>query len=860
MRKGTLLILTLSLAFASSAWAGPRSWQQAKAIAEQQAAKLGITLDEDATSNAKANGQSSTATNASYYVFANSDSKGYVIVSGDDVMPEIVGYSTNGTYDESQLPANYAAFLKAYDATVKAVQKGDKTALGIVEEAKALRASKKAKAVEPLLGDINYDQGEPYSILCPTYVDENEETQYTATGCAATAMAQILRYYKYPEKTTAEIPAYTSVIDTYKYNMKAIPAGTVFDWDNMLAAYRHVKYTDEQAKAVANLMLCCGCAMEMGYGPSSGANPNIGVFTKYFGYDKDLIQEVPRLAYTLQQWTDLIDNELDAKRPIYYLGQSQDGGHGFVCDGSDADGLYHINWGWGGRQNSYFDISILNPEKGGTGSGAADDGYTVYCSMIIGITPDNGSVDDPLTDYGTLAASLRTQDWGSVLFFAKGTRTSADEKFGAYYEINVTNVTKTKFTGLVGVGYKDSDGTFKCIDSGSCADNPIEPDSTLNAVLNFQYAFPVGTTDIYPIYSTDNGTTWKQCCMNNITPVIVVADETSAKTKLALECSVTWNDGTIYYGVPTSVTVTTKNNLKEKYQGSILLMTAYTNELKKQSFKKLGNVFLSIEPGQTDTQTYMMIPKVIGSSDLLVCDMNINIFHQSKINITTPDTPQVKLVKVEHNANTSETSEITWNYSSQTTFNLYAPKVNHDQFEVKYTVTNSASTPGVLTYAVVAKNTEDGDYNQQSVKAVRVEGSGAETLLSATIDPKETGKNVYVYLWVKTDNGYENIKTDLPANYYTTPSGQQIGLPANQMLVYIAGESTGISATTTESGSYVAGGKGIIVVKAAESKTIGIYNLSGQKVTELSLNAGEQQTVSVRPGIYIVDGTKIAVK
>ncbi len=860
MRKGTLLILTLSLAFASSAWAGPRSWQQAKTIAKQQAAKLGITLDENVTSSssAKANGQSTTTANASYYVFTNSDSKGYVIVSGDDVMPEVVGYSTDGTYEESQLPANYAAFLKAYDATVKAVQSGNKIAISNVEEAKRLRAAKNTNAVEPLLGDINYDQGEPYSLYCPTYKYKGQ-TKYTATGCAATAMAQIFRYYKYPEKTTAEIPAYQSVYSTYKYDMEAIPAGTVFDWDNMLATYRHVKYTDAQAKAVANLMLCCGCAMEMGYGPSSGANPTIGVFTKYFGYDKDLIQEVPRLAFSLQQWTDLIDNELDAKRPVYYMGQSQDGGHGFVCDGSDGNGLYHINWGWDGRQNSYFDISILNPEKGGTGSGAADDGYTVLSSMIIGITPDNEKADEPLTDYGALAASIRTQDWGSVLLFDKDTRTSADEKFTAYYELNLTNVTKTNFTDLVGIGYKDSDGTFKCIDSGSCADNPIEPDSTLNAFLKFEYAFPVGTTDIYPIYSLDNGTTWKQCCMNNITPVIVVADKTSAKTQLALECSVTWNDGTIYYGVPTSVTVTTKSNLKEKYQGSILLMTAYTNQSNELDYKKLGNIFLSIEPGQTNTQTYMMVPKAKGSSTLLVCDMNFNTLHTSDINIVTPEAPQVKLVKVEHNASTSETDEITWNYDTST-YELYVPKVNHDQFEIKYTVTNSASTPGALSYGIIGQNTEDGDYYQQSAKTVRVEGNGAETVLSAAIDPKETGKNVYVYLLVETENGYGNIETELPNNTYQTTAGQTIGLSANRMLVYIAGESSGISATTTESGNYVAGGKGVIVVKAAESKLCGIYNLSGQKVAELSLNAGEQQTISVRPGIYIVDGTKVAVK
>ena len=77
------------------------------------------------------------------------------------------------------------------------------------------------------------------------------------------------------------------------------------------------------------------------------------------------MQEVERDNYSLEDWMNLLDAELQAKRPVMYSGNSSTVGHQFVCDGSDGDGLYHINWGWGGYQDGYFDISLLNPDKGG---------------------------------------------------------------------------------------------------------------------------------------------------------------------------------------------------------------------------------------------------------------------------------------------------------------------------------------------------------------------------------------------------------------------------------------------------------------------------------------------------------------
>ena len=174
--------------------------------------------------------------------------------------------------------------------------------------------------------------------MCPSYNGTNR----AVTGCVATAMAQVMMYYQYPKELKATIKAYTA--KSYGIQIPEISSGATYDWDNMLPDYSKSDYNSAQADAVAKLMYHCGAAVKMNYGPSSGANVTPIILATYFGYDADLMQDLTRTIFTLQQWMTLIDNELKAKRPILYSGQASDGGHEFVCDGSDGKGLYHINW------------------------------------------------------------------------------------------------------------------------------------------------------------------------------------------------------------------------------------------------------------------------------------------------------------------------------------------------------------------------------------------------------------------------------------------------------------------------------------------------------------------------------------
>ena len=206
IQRGFLVVL-FSLACICS-WAGPRSYSQAKTIAMKKAAEIGLQVVDNDLQEVPAKGiDGSVGMQRSCYVFSNAEAKGFVIVSGDDRFPEIVGYSEQGTYNEAQLPDNFKSYMNAYRSMVEAVDKGDVAAIRQLKEVESLRSSGLSAAVSPLLGQIAWGQGAPFSNFCPG--GDATGVAYP-TGCVATAMAQIMKYHKYPATLQAEIPAYTT--------------------------------------------------------------------------------------------------------------------------------------------------------------------------------------------------------------------------------------------------------------------------------------------------------------------------------------------------------------------------------------------------------------------------------------------------------------------------------------------------------------------------------------------------------------------------------------------------------------------------------------------------------------------------
>lgn len=307
------------------------------------------------------------STNTEFYVFNDKTNGGYVVVSGEARMPDVLMYSYSGSYDEANVPCNMRTMLESYAKRVQFLQQHP-------EAQTAKRSARATKAnIANLLGNCWYNQGDPYNRLCPNSGGR------CLTGCVATAMAQIMYKYKWPEKTTQRIPEYTT--EKLKIYVPSIPETTI-DWANMLPAYNYGdSYNTTQANAVANLMKLCGSSVQMDYGPTESAASTWLAgesMKKYFGYD-DMLEELYSGNFTTEAWDQLIYDELAAGRPVLYSGQSGNGGHAFVLDGY-KDGYFHVNWGWGGAE-AYV-----------TMDGKGDwQGFTQDQFAEVNIRPDDGT-------------------------------------------------------------------------------------------------------------------------------------------------------------------------------------------------------------------------------------------------------------------------------------------------------------------------------------------------------------------------------------------------------------------------------------------------------------------------------------
>ena len=334
-----------------------------------------------------------------YYAFNVGEDSGFILVSADDRVPAILGYAESGTFDSQNIPDNFRWWLEEYERR-----------LNNLDQNETLNASSTIHIpIEPMISS-QWNQNEPYWNECPTDSYTNEKCY---SGCVATAMAQILNFHKYPQKTIGTIPAY----ETKTRGIK-IPTvkQTNIDWDNMLSRYDETSNTASQ-QAVATLMYLCGTAVEMDYSSSGSGSNGIKAslaMRNVFGYDENM-RFLNRHEYDALTWNEIVYSELSAGRPILYMGQSVGGGHAFVVDGYRENDYYHVNWGWGGSCDGYFLLSILNPYSNeGIGSSTSTDGYSTCQQILIGIQPPtelSAETDNLTTSYFYVDEDLIDTEW-----------------------------------------------------------------------------------------------------------------------------------------------------------------------------------------------------------------------------------------------------------------------------------------------------------------------------------------------------------------------------------------------------------------------------------------------------------------
>lgn len=358
-----------------------------------------------------------------FYVFNADQQRGFVIISGDDRLPSVLGYSERGSYVDEDMPENMRSWLQAVSDNIGYMQRMNVT--------RPLRAIENLG--EPIESQLTcrWDQFTPFNNDCPVvyvYADSARTIPYEkpsgrgVTGCAATALAQVLYQWKYPSKTLMEIPAVTSIKGENMvkkpdgsresvwtmFSDVAIPAGTPIDWDNMIDEYTHrdsnrkvivdadgniiTEGTPEQQAAIASLMHICGAAQSMSYGPdftSGSAAVNfmtaMGV-AAYLGFLNVTFQQ--QGAYDYDTWIRKLYDELKVARAVSFGGSSSSGGHAFVIDGYDKEDIFHVNWGWSGLADGFYRMCELLPEEQGTGGAYFNDGFRCSQSYLTGLYPD----------------------------------------------------------------------------------------------------------------------------------------------------------------------------------------------------------------------------------------------------------------------------------------------------------------------------------------------------------------------------------------------------------------------------------------------------------------------------------------
>ncbi|MDP3442357.1 MAG: C10 family peptidase [Ignavibacteria bacterium] len=389
--KQKLLLIGLLIVFGTSTFAKQvdentaqqigRNFLSTKTNSQQLKAATTLQLVYKASSK-NSNALASQQPRTLFYVL-NAGTGGFVIVAGDDNVSPILGYSDESIFDPDKIPYNVAKWLEGYKTEIRyVIDKNIQANQEITDEWQQLKSATigvtATGSISPLI-KTKWDQSPYYNALCP---------KGSLTGCVATAMAQIMKYWEYP--------ATGSGFHSYKHSkygtLSANFGSTTYQWSSM------PNVVSSSNNAVATLMYQVGVSVDMQYSPESSGAYVISeaspitycseyALKTYFGYENTL-KGLLRDNYSQAEWISLLKKELDAGRPILYDGDGDGGGHCFVADGYDSNNYFHFNWGWGGDSDGYYRINALNPSDLGAGGGSG--GYNSGQEAIIGIKPPTG--------------------------------------------------------------------------------------------------------------------------------------------------------------------------------------------------------------------------------------------------------------------------------------------------------------------------------------------------------------------------------------------------------------------------------------------------------------------------------------
>lgn len=412
--KSTKLILLVTLHFFAALHLNSAevNLRQALEKAQQFMPDRTFRLSASAKSTQNDDGSDTHA----YYVFNSDDNMGYVIVSGDDRARTILGYAEQGNLDTSDLPDNLKWWLSNYEQQINSLTKNDVSAAMHKDEVEVFYRGN----ITPFMS-TTWDQHKPYNDMCPAI-----NGQQCVTGCVATALAQVMKFYNWPQEPAGSYSYVWRDKDTLTVNFD----GVTYEWTNMRNTYSPFEeYSGTEASAVAKLMYHCGVISNMDYGLiESGGTYSLQTLAANFRYHCEQAFSIEgnyHGEYTINELKELIYADLQESHPVLMEGHNYVTGHAFICHGyenrNDED-YFYMNWGWGGHCDGYYALTAMKPL----------DEYKYNFSFDIGIiyniTPNYGPVvyESFNEDDGTLTISAGEKPEGDTVYIS-GSRQPWDD-------------------------------------------------------------------------------------------------------------------------------------------------------------------------------------------------------------------------------------------------------------------------------------------------------------------------------------------------------------------------------------------------------------------------------------------------
>ncbi len=451
------------------------------------------------TSKVNINGKAHPA----YYVFNAPSDQGFIIATADNSLRPVLAYSDSGSLEMNDLPDNIRWWLGEYEREIEwYLTKGNNQtspaplpANGLKTPAPkpyapSFKSNQDREPIEYLVKTL-WNQGAPYNDICPKVGGER-----SVTGCVATAMAQVLNYHQFAEgKGQIRYRTRTSGIEVEFYFSNWKP-----EWDQMLDIYINDEWTKDEAWQVAKLMRACGSAVRMDYTPqasgafSSDIAPGL---IDYLGYS-DQTSYFER-GSLIGDWDALCYDAISQGYPLLYCGTGTAGGHCFVCDGYDGEGLFHINWGWGGLgPDGMYALTALDPPHLGTGGGAG--GFNYGQSVCIAVPEGRTYIKPDVETAEVYLENLAGRSKGDQLMFRADVHTTLLTGAQFYYGYILTDE----------AGYPVGSELLYALDLPSPYYYYPSDELTITSSPEYLADLPDGNYYLYPAYMMRDGVApWK---------------------------------------------------------------------------------------------------------------------------------------------------------------------------------------------------------------------------------------------------------------------------------------------------------------------------------------------------------------